>query len=115
MILNAYAVLDSKAEAFLPPFFLPNHQMALRAFQTAANDPSHAFSMHPDDYTLFHVGNFVSSAEGAGAAGTLTGTTTPLSLGLASTLISSYAFTEGTDPANAPPAPSSMTTIYGDK
>lgn len=58
IILKAYAIWDTKAEAFLPPWFLPTQKMAVRAFADAINDPGSQFGKHPADYTLFHVGDF---------------------------------------------------------
>jgi hypothetical protein len=53
-----YSVYDSKAEAYLPPFFLPTKAAALRAFGDAAVDPKHQFAAHPEDYTLFELGTY---------------------------------------------------------
>jgi hypothetical protein len=53
-----YSVYDSKAEAYLPPFFLPTKAAALRAFGDAALDPKHQFAAHPEDYTLFELGTY---------------------------------------------------------
>ena len=55
---NAYSVYDSKAEAFLPPFFAVTDGLAVRMFQQAANDQEHRFGMWSDDYTLFHIGKW---------------------------------------------------------
>lgn len=54
----AYAVRDSKAERYLPPFFAPTRAVAVRMFQQAANDQSHNFNNHSGDYTLFEIGTF---------------------------------------------------------
>jgi len=58
MKLHIFTVYDSKAQAYLPPFFLPNTAIATRTFTNAANDKGHAFGANPADYTLFHVGHF---------------------------------------------------------
>lgn len=58
MLLIMFSVYDSKAEAFLPPFFAPNDAMAQRMFASAANDQEHAFGRHAGDYTLFRVGEW---------------------------------------------------------
>ncbi len=49
MILKIFSVFDSKAEAFLPPFFMHNTGMAVRTFGDTVNMP---------DYTLFEMGAF---------------------------------------------------------
>ncbi len=58
MKLNIFSVFDIKANAHLPPFFLPNNEMAIRVFSDCCNDQKHAWGAHPDHYTLFEHGNF---------------------------------------------------------
>lgn len=58
MLLHIFTVFDSKAEAYLPPFYMGTKAQAVRAFTDSANDPNHAFHKHPDDYTLFNLGKF---------------------------------------------------------
>lgn len=58
MKLSIFSIYDSKAQAYLPPFFLPRKQMAVRAFAECCNSESHQFGKWPADYTLFHVGAF---------------------------------------------------------
>lgn len=53
-----FTIYDNKAEAFLPPFTLPNHAMAARTFADCVRDPQHAFSRNPSDYNLFELGSF---------------------------------------------------------
>ena len=53
-----FVVFDSKAVAFLPPFFMPEAGQAVRVFSDMVNDDSHAFGKHPEDYTLFEIGTF---------------------------------------------------------
>lgn len=61
MKLKIFSVFDDKASAFIPPFFLPNSAMAIRAFTQCVNDPSHQFGQNPGDYTLFELGEFDDS------------------------------------------------------
>ncbi len=58
MILLAFSVHDSKAEAFTKPFFDVTKGSAIRAFSDAVNEEGSQFALHADDYTLFHVGVF---------------------------------------------------------
>ncbi|QXP08349.1 MAG: nonstructural protein [Arizlama microvirus] len=58
MIQKIFTVYDSKVEAYLQPFFLPSKGAALRAITDVANDPSHMFGKHPEDYVLFELGTF---------------------------------------------------------
>lgn len=58
MKLKIFAVRDSKAETFGNPFFFKTHGEALRAWDEACNDAQSPFSKHPNDYTLFELGEF---------------------------------------------------------
>lgn len=58
MKLLAFTVYDSKAEAYLRPFFAGNRGQAMRSFGDACNDASHEFNKHAEDYTLFYIGAF---------------------------------------------------------
>lgn len=62
MKLKVYAVLDNKAMAFLPPFFMVNDQVALRAFNDSARNPDHSFFRNPSDYVLFYIADFDDSS-----------------------------------------------------
>lgn len=57
-ILKAFSVYDSKAQAYLTPFFYQREGEAVRAFKSAANTSGHQFKEHAADYTLFMVGEF---------------------------------------------------------
>ena len=63
MKYQIYAVYDSKAEAFMMPFFMEKDAQAARGFQDAVNNPETPFGKHPADYTLFRLGDW-SSANG---------------------------------------------------
>ena len=58
MISNIYAVYDTKADAFLSPFFTHNNALAIRSFSDSANDPSTNLHRHPLDFALYHLGDF---------------------------------------------------------
>lgn len=53
-----FSVYDSKANAFLLPFFAVNGRVALRMFERAVNDESTDFHRFSSDYTLFEVGEW---------------------------------------------------------
>lgn len=76
MIHSVFSVYDAKADAFLPPFILPRAQMAQRVFGDCVNSRTHQFHSHPEDYTLFHLGNFDDES------GRLSPKETPTSMGL---------------------------------
>lgn len=80
MKLQIFSVRDAKAEAFMRPFFAPNRGVGVRLFSDAINqNPEEPFARHPEDYTLFHVGEFDE------LTGAVTALQQPYSLGLAST------------------------------
>ncbi len=60
MKLIGFAIHDTAANAYLPPFWLPAKDIALRTFKDCVNDPEnqHAFARNPKDYTLFVIGEF---------------------------------------------------------
>ncbi len=53
-----FTVYDTKAETFMPPFFVPSKGLAIRAFEDCVNSDDHHFGKHPADYTLFYLGSF---------------------------------------------------------
>lgn len=66
MILKAFSVYDSKAQAYFAPFFFPHLGQAIRAFMELANDQSTQVGRHPADFHLIELGEFDD------ATGTLT-------------------------------------------
>ncbi|AXH73542.1 MAG: nonstructural protein [Microviridae sp.] len=58
MKLRIYTVYDSKAEAFLPPFNAGNDALAVRSCADCLKEDTHPFARHPDDYTLFKLGEW---------------------------------------------------------
>ena len=58
MKLKIFAIFDSKAEAYLPPFMMQATGLAIRTFQDMACDPKHQVGAHPEDYTLFEIGEY---------------------------------------------------------
>lgn len=81
MILKTFSIYDSKAEAFLSPFFSHTAGLALRNFEEAANTEGHAFKKHPGDYSLFELGEFDD------VTGQIIMHSTPINLGLALTVV----------------------------
>lgn len=58
MIVNIFTVHDSKAHAYLPPFYFLHDGQAVRTFQDCINSEKHQFHHHPADYTLYRIGTF---------------------------------------------------------
>lgn len=93
MVLQIFTVFDSKAEAFMTPFFMTSKGQAIRAFADIVNDRESQMHKHPGDYSLFHLGSFDDSN---GAFKTVI---PPVSLGLALEFLSYAA------PADLTPTP----------
>ncbi len=53
-----FCIWDSAAHAYLDPFTAPTIEFAIREFRKAVNTPDHQFQNYPEDYTLFHIGEF---------------------------------------------------------
>lgn len=61
MTLKVFTVYDSKADAYLPPMFLPTKGLAIRSFSDAANSEGHNFHKYAGDFTLFEIGEYDDS------------------------------------------------------
>lgn len=55
--LTIFSVYDSKATAYLQPFFSVNVETALREFSTAVNGEGQ-FNQYAEDYSMFLLGTF---------------------------------------------------------
>jgi len=55
---KVYATYDSKAEAYLQPFFMRARGEAIRGWTTVCNDPKTQFFTNPEDFTLFELGEY---------------------------------------------------------
>jgi len=58
MKVKIFTTYDSKAEAYLQPFFMRSRGEALRGWETICNDPNSQFHKHPSDFTLFEIGEY---------------------------------------------------------
>ena len=58
MLQQIFTVYDSKAEMYLTPFYQNTINQARRVFSDIINNHEHQFSKNPEDYTLFHVGEY---------------------------------------------------------
>lgn len=61
MNLKMFVIFDVKAEAYLPPFFMTATGLAIRTFSDMACDKNHQVGQHPEDYTLFEIGEYDQS------------------------------------------------------
>lgn len=81
--MKIFSVYDSKAEAYLQPFFMNSSGSAIRAFTELCNDATSMFGKHPADFTLFELGSFED------AKAKFEPVVTPISLGVGSEYINS--------------------------
>ncbi len=58
MIMKICTIYDAKGEAFFQPMFFQSVAQAERSFQDATAKPDSDIGMHPEDYSLFLVGEF---------------------------------------------------------
>lgn len=58
MQIQIISIYDSKAGAFITPWFSQTVATAQRQFMSAVDDKSTDFHKYPGDYTLFHLGGF---------------------------------------------------------
>ena len=56
--LQVFTVRDTKAEAYMAPFFMQARGQAIRAFVDSVNGQNEQFSKHPEDYSLWHLGSY---------------------------------------------------------
>lgn len=61
MLVRIFGIYDSKAEAFLQPFFAKTKSEAIRVVTDAVNHGNDNFSKHPEDFTLFELAVFDDS------------------------------------------------------
>lgn len=53
-----FSIFDTKAAVFGTPFFMPREGMAIRALQDLVNDGQSMVNKHPEDFSLYHIGDF---------------------------------------------------------
>ena len=58
MIHKIYAVFNSKSEAYSLPFYYQHEGQATRTFSDWVNDSNTPYGKHPEDYTLFAIGEY---------------------------------------------------------
>lgn len=56
--MQIYTIYDSKAGAYLQPFFAKTEGVAIRYIRSALQDEKHEFFVHAEDYSLWHIGAF---------------------------------------------------------
>ena len=56
--MKIFSIKDTKAEAYLRPFFAANAAVAIRDLERAMTDPQSGLSHYPEDFILFEIGYF---------------------------------------------------------
>lgn len=87
--MKILTVYDSKAEYFFQPFYAKATNEAIRIFKDMANNPKSAIAHHPEDYSLFEIGEFDEDK------GDIVLYESKKSLGLASYFVNKEETTEG--------------------
>ena len=52
------SIYDSATEAYMRPFIAQSKGQAVRMFTDLVKDPQTDIAKHPEDYSLFEIGNF---------------------------------------------------------
>lgn len=52
------AIHDTKAEAYMNPFYMRSDAEAIRAFGDAIEKGDTPLTQHPEDFVLYHLGEF---------------------------------------------------------
>lgn len=58
MTMRAYSIRDAKAKVFGPPFYKSTHGEAERALVMLLKDEKSMINQFPEDYDLYHVGEY---------------------------------------------------------
>jgi len=58
MKVQLYAIFDTATGVYEKPFFGQSDGEVKRSFMDIANDADHPIGKHPEDYSLYRLGNF---------------------------------------------------------
>lgn len=58
MKLQVFSIYDAVSRNYNLPFYMINVESAVRAFDNALADPEAPASKNPQDYSLFHIGEY---------------------------------------------------------
>lgn len=58
MKINMYAIKDRQLDAFMLPFPAQTNGAAIRSFGNHTKEEGHPVAQHPDDYSLYHLGDY---------------------------------------------------------
>ncbi len=57
-MIELFSIMDLAAKRYMDPFPAPTIEFAIRGFKEACQTEGHQFAKFPEDYVLFHVGQF---------------------------------------------------------
>lgn len=57
-MIKVFSILDAKAQVFSNPWYAPTVAYAIRSFEALANDPGTLIGKHPEDFSLYQLGDF---------------------------------------------------------
>lgn len=60
-LLQMFSVFDVKAEVYSQPITAPTINTMGRILGDVLSEGKHAYAIHPEDYVLFHLGEFDDS------------------------------------------------------
>lgn len=58
MVYSIFTIYDEKSESYSPPFFMATKGLAIRAFTETANGGETSIAKHPEDFTLYDLGDW---------------------------------------------------------
>lgn len=58
---QVFAVFDTKVRAFMTPYFAQTEEAGIRSFVNAAQDQNTMLCKNPEDFVLFHLGEYDDS------------------------------------------------------
>lgn len=58
MVLKAFSIRDQKVGVYNMPWFKTSHGEAERDFRTICNDEKSKINMYPEDFDLYHIGEY---------------------------------------------------------
>jgi hypothetical protein len=56
--MKCFSIKDIKSEGFNTPFFQATYGLAERSFKDACQDVNSSLNKHPDDFSLYYIGEF---------------------------------------------------------
>lgn len=56
--MQCFSIRDNASATYDQPFLRPNVVTAIRSITDALNDPASPWAKHPEDYALYHLGEW---------------------------------------------------------